>query len=275
MKNTTFRKKALLSSIAMLLVALVALGSATFAWFTQNPQVNADGLTLKATASAGLQILSDTEKTLGKDFGVSTVINASAVGTTNPLGVTLGVPVSLDCSVEGAVFRTTTAALETNYAKDDNAPIISDNVKAGYTEVLYLRSSVNSEEKITVNACNVTIEQATGTTAAANMNLFYAIRVTLVDNKDGSIIGTWSPDGVANKYLTLDGVSTADYTNAYQSTDVATINKQVGYATNDSVTMYVWLDGEDSLCSTSNVDNLKDLVKNISVKFSTAGTITA
>ncbi|MBQ7133699.1 MAG: hypothetical protein IJO20_04305 [Ruminococcus sp.] len=271
MKNTTFRKKALLSSVAMLLVALVALGSATFAWFTTNPQVSADGLTLKATASAGLQILSESEKDLGKDYGISTVLNASVIGTTDPDGVTLGVPVSLDCSVEGAVFRTTSAAVETNYAKDTNADITTSS--AVYQEIIYLRSSVNSEEKITVNACNVTIEEATGTTAASNKNLYQAIRVTLVDGS--TVIGTWSPDGVANKYLTETAVSTTDYTNAYDNGDIATISKQVGYATPGTVTMYVWLDGEDTLCSTSNVDNLKDLVKNISVKFSTAGTITA
>ena len=36
------RKKMLLSSIAMLLVALVALGSATFAWYITNATVTAE-----------------------------------------------------------------------------------------------------------------------------------------------------------------------------------------------------------------------------------------
>lgn len=53
---TKSRKRMLLSSIAMLLVALVALGSATYAWFTVSKTVTADGMQVKAIASAGLEI---------------------------------------------------------------------------------------------------------------------------------------------------------------------------------------------------------------------------
>lgn len=54
MKNT--RKKMLLSSVAMLLVALVALGSATYAWFTINKVVTADSIKVQAAAADGLVI---------------------------------------------------------------------------------------------------------------------------------------------------------------------------------------------------------------------------
>ncbi len=50
------RKKMLLSSIAMLLVALVALGSATFAWYYTNAQVTASSTSTHATAADGLVI---------------------------------------------------------------------------------------------------------------------------------------------------------------------------------------------------------------------------
>ena len=49
------RKKMLLSSIAMLLVALVALGSATFAWYFSNPQVKAEEATIGASTAEGLE----------------------------------------------------------------------------------------------------------------------------------------------------------------------------------------------------------------------------
>ncbi len=52
----TNRKKMLLSSIAMLLVALVALGSATYAWFTLNKTVYADGMQVEVAAAKGLVI---------------------------------------------------------------------------------------------------------------------------------------------------------------------------------------------------------------------------
>ncbi len=263
MKNTTFRKKALLSSVAMLLVALVALGSATFAWFTTNPTVEANGLSLNATAAAGLQIVSNSEKTLGKDFGTATVINAETIGTTNDESITFEQPVSLD--VTSGNFYTTLAALETEYNKADDA--IIEPASAAYTEDLWLRSSVNNGETIEVTSAKVTITPASGD--GAGSKLTPAIRVTLVDGADNSIIGTWSTDGVANKYLTATAVSTDAYTKAYKSDVAADMSKAVGYSGTDNVKVLVWLDGEDSECFTSNVEVLADLVSSIKVTFST------
>lgn len=52
----TSRKKMLLSSIAMLLVALVALGSATYAWYITNATVTAETSTWNASTADGLVI---------------------------------------------------------------------------------------------------------------------------------------------------------------------------------------------------------------------------
>lgn len=52
----TSRKKMLLSSIAMLLVALVALGSATYAWYITNATVTAETTTWNASSADGLVI---------------------------------------------------------------------------------------------------------------------------------------------------------------------------------------------------------------------------
>ena len=50
------RKKILLSSIAMLLVALIALGSATFAWYITQTSVTAKNATISASVASGLEI---------------------------------------------------------------------------------------------------------------------------------------------------------------------------------------------------------------------------
>lgn len=52
----TSRKKMLLSSIAMLLVALVALGSATYAWYVSQASVTASQSKFSAAAAEGLVI---------------------------------------------------------------------------------------------------------------------------------------------------------------------------------------------------------------------------
>lgn len=52
------KKRALISSVAMLLVAIIALGTATFAWFTTNTSATADTLSVQ-TVKASEIVLSD------------------------------------------------------------------------------------------------------------------------------------------------------------------------------------------------------------------------
>ena len=73
MTNTKFRRRALLSSVAMLLVALVALGSATFAWFTENPVVTASGISAKGEVSQGLEIWTTSQNSYTKKTAVFAV----------------------------------------------------------------------------------------------------------------------------------------------------------------------------------------------------------
>lgn len=54
MKTKNMRKKALVSSIAMLLVAVVALGGATYAWFSTNTAATATGVNIASSQSTSL-----------------------------------------------------------------------------------------------------------------------------------------------------------------------------------------------------------------------------
>ena len=56
------KKRALISSVAMLLVAIIALGTATFAWFTQNTRSYADQIQVKTTKVSSL-VLSKSDRT--------------------------------------------------------------------------------------------------------------------------------------------------------------------------------------------------------------------
>ncbi len=56
MKHSTFRKSSLISSVALLLVAIVALSGATFAWFSSNDSTKASGIQMTASAASGLYI---------------------------------------------------------------------------------------------------------------------------------------------------------------------------------------------------------------------------
>ena len=83
--KTTSRKRLLISSVAMLLVAMLALGTATFAWFTTSTNPYADNFSAKTTKQSTL-LLSDNTRTgwtshLDYNVGNKTMYPASGNGT--------------------------------------------------------------------------------------------------------------------------------------------------------------------------------------------------
>ncbi len=58
--KTTSRKRLLISSVAMLLVAMLALGTATFAWFTTSTNPYADKFSAKTTKQSTLLLSNNT-----------------------------------------------------------------------------------------------------------------------------------------------------------------------------------------------------------------------
>lgn len=83
--KTTSRKRLLISSVAMLLVAMLALGTATFAWFTTSTNPYADNFSAKTTKQSTL-LLSDSSRTgwtshLDYKVGNKTMYPASGNGT--------------------------------------------------------------------------------------------------------------------------------------------------------------------------------------------------
>lgn len=83
--KTTSRKRLLISSVAMLLVAMLALGTATFAWFTTSTNPYADNFSARTTKQSTL-LLSDSSRTgwtshLDYKVGNKTMYPASGNGT--------------------------------------------------------------------------------------------------------------------------------------------------------------------------------------------------
>lgn len=62
--KTNAKKRMLISSVAMLLVAMLALGTATFAWFTQTTSATASGIYAKAAKASSL-VISKNDRTWG------------------------------------------------------------------------------------------------------------------------------------------------------------------------------------------------------------------
>lgn len=69
-------QKQLIAAIAMVLVAAIALGSSTYAWFASNNTVTAKGMNINAQAEGNLLVISNSPT-----LGTSTTVNMSLTGS--------------------------------------------------------------------------------------------------------------------------------------------------------------------------------------------------
>lgn len=84
--KTNAKKRMLISSVAMLLVAMLALGTATFAWFTTDTTTKATGINVKTDKKSTLVVSSVDSKwtnNLDYKFGTPTNLNSLAPASSN------------------------------------------------------------------------------------------------------------------------------------------------------------------------------------------------
>ena len=230
MTNTKFRKRALLSSVAMLLVALVALGSATFAWFVANPEVTSDGLKMTTTASAGLAVASTSAKAQLNDaaFGNSTkfaVTGGSAISNLTTLtdGINL-TPVSIDTSAtasktpslatidadsnaasakKSGAFSTSSSYITFNNSND---PKVSGGL--AYYEDLFVKTTTDTAgDTATVASVKVDIDQTNinDSVSSGIRVAIYSVKVGDGNSETVNFVGAWAPSTAKNAANTAVG----------------------------------------------------------------------
>ncbi len=161
MTNTKFRKRALLSSVAMLLVALVALGSATFAWFNTQNEASAKTITAKTTKSSDITLSEDAGSTLSP-YTHDLHFSADSFNTTSGKLATLGdrtdlIPVTTKNFTDW--YKVKAADSNSGYATADYEGASKSTVSEVKTSKLYIKSTTKQTIKITP-AC--TSDEKTG-----------------------------------------------------------------------------------------------------------------
>lgn len=288
MTNTKFRKRALLSSVAMLLVALVALGSATFAWFVDDPTAKASGISGTAQTATGLLIKTSTDSTWSHNAIL-------ANGITDPI---IFAPATTS---NGSTYFSAKAARSNNSAQqnavagvgevgdDDYVAAVESkwssvgvlNHVAGtgvYYEQINLKRTVNLTGSAT-EACyldglemnlNTSNRMYTGVTVV----LFWNNTPHFYHYGSTGTISKWS-DLAANADVTdADDTWTVTQKADEFGTAGATTGKEVvgtfsSGTTQIDIDMYVFLDGANSAVYTDNSD-ASDLINSIVPKFALA-----
>lgn len=244
MKNT--RKKMLLSSIAMLLVALIALGSATFAWYITNATVTAETSQFSAASADGL------------------VIRHGTSGEwTNKLTDLLTKDSLSPASIDYASFANLKGASGQGTAFDDgtlsgaltNATV--ENGSSFLVDTFYVASSSGSEIK------NVKFNIESSTKAGTYMNIAIYVGDTLQK------VYTSTPSKTSTKKVKYASGSYS--TDTQEQTIEALGNKQVTATmtaapkSNNGTAVHIvaFADGYNDLCKNSTADT-----STINVKYS-------
>lgn len=233
----SFRKKALLSSVAMLLVATVAVGSATFAWFSQNTTAKANGVNVKTVKASNIVLCetnssndSDWVSTLDLNIHNKQLFPVSTADLSNWYQ-TKATKFNTQATAEGG--RGTISAVE------------SANADGYYVAKQFFVKSIG--EDITASyTVNVT---PTAKGAATNLNY---VRAALAD-KDGKASSFYGNNAADTACITSDGNPGGTQTITTSSiTGELSLKKDEG----QSVTVYIWFEGEDPECvdSAAGVD---------------------
>lgn len=278
--STKALKQQLIAAIAMVLVAAVALSSATYAWFVNNTRVTAGAFTATATTSNALEISNDGNTWLTSiDLGATPLTTWAPVSTTDMALFAKDATWGTSANSKGNVVTAWGDAIaNTHY----------------YTKTFYLKA--NQDCKVQLNANTVVQE----TTATKN-GILNAMRIGFVSGAEKVVYqvadtnvteaasrrdtteDTAVVDGITKAIQVTAGspntysVATTDFTRTATittngSTGVTTAsdaiiapsadNSTLGTAntnyivhltanTSTAVTVYIWLEGCDYDCVSS------------------------
>lgn len=230
----SFKKKALLSSLSMLMVATVAVGSATFAWFTSSTSAHTENLSVKTTKSSELQV-AKSDLNFGDTVNYQT-INKSLRPASSADGENWYKAVAADKDAFAAKTGTY-ESVATN--KSDYVFVEMLNIKnIGETNCTDVKITMSSE--VTSKFARVALVPVEEQTEAGTMP---SAAANFADNIYGVTKNkTWKPyDGSA---VTTDDYSTADVINGKE----VTINGGIAAGKVVSYKVIVWFEGEDADC---------------------------
>ncbi len=285
-KFTTNRK--LMASASMLLVSIMTLSSATYAWFTMNKDVSVTGMKLKATAEDGL-VISDSTKT---NWATSWDVNMSTAAILAPTSNYANAASAADTFVtnKSAYFDNAQADQTSNYVDLDSltwsaegtdsgsiASVTSGSVTRNYVlkRTFYIKATGDTAWATKLVIDEVTAE-VDGGSAAASGNLDKSLRVLVVatsgNNKNAFVYAPIS--GATLSYNWKGTTQDAEAVTAAESTDDSECSNITSIpVTNDGavkVEMYLYFEGEDAECKSSNISGINVDTLKVSAKFKTS-----
>lgn len=225
------RKRLLISSVAMLLVAMVALGTATFAWFTSSTTATASGINVKTVKSSELVISkSDKDWKTVVDYGVANKVLLPASTST------------------GTAWFSAEAETKTAFDKKTGTDFAGIGDGGNY----YFADELNVMNKGEATVENVTI-------SFSGLTNRYARVAVVAADANSNITGTFTESVYDVDGAAYDAVSSATDTTEITPKTTYTIN--VGNLAHNEAkyyNIYVWFEGQDEQCFDGNAGQAID-----------------
>lgn len=147
--STKALKQQLIAAIAMVLVAAIALGSSTYAWFVNNAQVTATGANVQAATAYSLLISKD-NSTYGTTTAFTTALTAlTPVSTTGELASSMSAlpdgKTPADNDVRFVTSKSWENNLVTDYTEVAKDSVVTGEQKYFYRDTVYVKSAQNGK----------------------------------------------------------------------------------------------------------------------------------
>ena len=270
------KKGKLFISLIWLVLAFIAIVGATFAWLSENRNVEANGMQVQAETVKNLLISSTQSGTYATSATSSIASNdaakmspASTIATLVSGALKFYAP---DSNTKANYINYATGALETGAEFTEVAPTTSAPVSGTTYSVMKHTFWLKVDGKTTDTLSNLYVSNIVVTRASTQSNISKALRVAVANRTTGEVF-IYSVTGGQKSYLGISG--TQDGTPAYTTSQVTACDSfETTYILANTVTnttplpidVYVWYEGQDSNCTSENSLTIEDL--SIAITFS-------
>ena len=238
------KKRTLIASTALLLVAIMCLATASYAWFTSGADAKAQGLTINATAGSALLIKGDDDSAFGK-VGTTTLSQTTMVPATSADGT--------DASFRQLDLTKAEVLSAGNYE--------ATKIGGGAIAASDLTATLSGDYKATVhyqlkNSGTDAMAVAANVALGQSGTIWNSVRVAILTSTDGTNYtsqGVWA----LNPSATAVGATLAAPT--YKSNNAQCYASLAGGDVID-VKLVVWFEGQDTNCYTDAIDTTASAV---------------
>ena len=238
--DTKALKKQMGAAIAMVLVAAVALGSATFAWFVSNNKVTATTSNIAAQSNSAYLVI-DKQTTSTTSSSATSYSTDSATGL-YPAKIVPdnGMAVWKSAYAESATASTMKPGSEFKIGDGTAAKAVEANYAIENT--FYIGTGSYDGVFTNLHISGVTV---TAPTTAENMNLGNALRVLVVYGNKWEV---WGADGIKLS----SSVDTPT-----EGGDLLAANEEIKSGHDAAVKVYLYYDGDNANVYSNNLEKIK------------------